>query len=92
MSRERFEPICRCQVPWPGGTCDLLCISDREPPGEGPRRVSHDGFRDGREVEVIREAGFETVSGPGKPQLSPGGPRAWPATIVRRSAGGEGSR
>ncbi len=71
----------------PGGTCHVLCFSDREPPGEGPRRVTqgevHDAFRDGWVVRQIREARFEVASGPAMPQFSPGGPRAWLATIVR---------
>src|SRR4029078_10414719 len=72
----------------PGGTYHVLCFSDREPPGEGPRRVTReeleDSFRDGWEVKDIREARLETVSGPGAPQFSPGGPKAWLGTIVRR--------
>jgi ubiquinone/menaquinone biosynthesis C-methylase UbiE len=62
----------------PGGAYHLLCFSDREPPGEGPRRVTqqeiHDAFRDGWEVRSIREVRFETRTGPGQPQFSPGGP------------------
>jgi SAM-dependent methyltransferase len=50
----------------PGGTFHLLCFSDREPPGEGPRRVTqpeiHDAFRDGWEVRRYREEGFERES------------------------------
>ncbi|MBV8431656.1 MAG: class I SAM-dependent methyltransferase [Solirubrobacterales bacterium] len=75
------------QVVRPGGRFHMLCFSDREPPGEGPRRISqdeiHDAFRDGWEVEAIREASFETLGGPGQPQFSPGGPKAWLATITR---------
>jgi cyclopropane fatty-acyl-phospholipid synthase-like methyltransferase len=71
----------------PGGRLHLLCFSDREPPGEGPRRVTQeelrDTFRDGWRVEPIRESSFETARYPGAPQFSPGGPRAWLATIVR---------
>jgi len=75
----------------PDGQFHLLCFSDREPPGEGPRRVTqqeiHDSFRDGWRVEEIREAAFETAIYPGAPQFSPGGPKAWLATIVRKDAG-----
>lgn len=73
----------------PGGSFHMLCFSDREPPGEGPRRVTrqeiHDAFRGGWQVREIREARFETVSGPGASQFSLGGPRAWLATVVRSS-------
>ena len=77
----------------PGGTFHMLCFSDREPPGEGPRRVTQqeirDTFRDGWEVWQIREARFEVVGGPGQPQFSPGGPRTWLATILRTGDGRE---
>jgi cyclopropane fatty-acyl-phospholipid synthase-like methyltransferase len=72
----------------PGGRVHLLCFSDREPPGEGPRRVTqqeiHDTFREGWQVEAIREASFETAQYEGAPQFSLGGPKAWLATIVRK--------
>jgi cyclopropane fatty-acyl-phospholipid synthase-like methyltransferase len=73
----------------PGGRFHMLCFSDQEPPGEGPRRVSrqeiHDTFRDAWDVEQIQEAKVETVSYPGGPQFSPGGPKAYLATIVRKA-------
>jgi cyclopropane fatty-acyl-phospholipid synthase-like methyltransferase len=72
----------------PGGLYHVLCFSDREPPGEGPRRVTQqeirDAFRDGWEVREIRETHFEVANYPGAPQFSPGGPKAWLATIARR--------
>ena len=43
-------------------------------------RVAND---DGWAVEEIRPTRFETASFPGAPQFSPGGPRAWVATIRR---------
>jgi cyclopropane fatty-acyl-phospholipid synthase-like methyltransferase len=71
----------------PGGRYFLLCFSDREPGTEGPRRVSQqeirDTFRDGWEVREIRETRFEVVDQPDGPRFSPGGPRAWAATIIR---------
>jgi hypothetical protein len=70
----------------PGGPFHLLCLSDREPPGEGPRRVApqaiHAAFRDGWEVKEIRGAKVEIASDPGAPQFSSGGPKAWRATIA----------
>jgi SAM-dependent methyltransferase len=75
----------------PGGRFHMLCFSDREPPGEGPRRVSQqeirDSFRDGWQVEQIREIAFETALYPGAPQFSPGGPKGWLATMARSDAG-----
>lgn len=73
----------------PGGRVHILCFSDLEPPGQGPRRVSQDelrsAFRDGWEVESIRESRFRTTDHPEAQSFSPGGPRAWLATIRRIS-------
>jgi cyclopropane fatty-acyl-phospholipid synthase-like methyltransferase len=71
----------------PGGRLFLACFSDKEPPGEGPRRVTQqelrDAFADGWLVESIRQARFEVR--PDRPDLhfSPGGPYAW-FCVVRR--------
>jgi cyclopropane fatty-acyl-phospholipid synthase-like methyltransferase len=69
-----------------GGTYYMACFSEREPGTEGPRRVTQqeirDAFRDGWEVQSIRETKFATR--PDGPQFSPGGPHAWLATITRR--------
>jgi ubiquinone/menaquinone biosynthesis C-methylase UbiE len=77
------------KVVWPGGPFHMLCLSDREPPGEGPRRVAqqeiHAACRDGWEVKEIREAKVEIASDPGAPQFSAGGPKAWLATIARKA-------
>jgi ubiquinone/menaquinone biosynthesis C-methylase UbiE len=71
----------------PGGRFHMMCFSDREPGTEGPRRVSQneirDAFRSGWTVEAIRESKFNTVSYPGGPQFSPGGPRAWLVSVTR---------
>jgi len=71
----------------PGGTYHVLCFSDREPPGEGPRRVTQNeirsAFQGGWTVREIRASAFETLSYPGAPTFSPGGPQAWLASIVR---------
>ena len=41
----------------------------------------------------VGQGRFEVASGPGMPQFSPGGPRAWLATLVRTAlAGQEGAR
>ena len=60
----------------PGGSVHILCFSDQEPPGQGPRRVTQqeirDAFRDG--WQVSGKYSFQTASHPGAPQFSPGGP------------------
>jgi ubiquinone/menaquinone biosynthesis C-methylase UbiE len=74
----------------PGGRVHVLCFSDKEPPGQGPRRVTpqeiRDAFRDGWEVVEIREARFQTTDHPESRTFSPGGPKAWLATIQRADA------
>jgi cyclopropane fatty-acyl-phospholipid synthase-like methyltransferase len=64
----------------PGGVLQLLCFSDEEPPGPGPRRVSEwqlrDAFRGPFVPTRIRPAAFES-------RLHPGGAKAWLATFTR---------
>ncbi|MGO8902603.1 MAG: class I SAM-dependent methyltransferase [Isosphaeraceae bacterium] len=71
----------------PGGSVHILCFSDQEPPGQGPRRVTQqemrDAFRDGWQVTEIREARFQTTDHPVARTFSPGGPKAWLVTITR---------
>ncbi len=71
----------------PGGSVHILCFSDQEPPGLGPRRVTQqeirDAFRDGWQVTEIREARFQSTDHPVARTFSPGGPKAWLATITR---------
>jgi len=62
----------------PGGKCFMLCFSDREPPGYGPRRISEreirDSFRDGWAINYIRAATFES-------RTRPEGPHSWLSSI-----------
>jgi len=71
-------------------TAKRPCFGDREP-GEGPRQVTREeirgAFRDGWTVREIRASAFETLRYPGAPTFSPGGPRAWLASIVRAADG-----
>jgi SAM-dependent methyltransferase len=64
----------------PGGVLHLLCFSDREPPGWGPRRVAEAEIRatfdDGWEVTELVAAIFETTRPEGNVQ-------AWRASILR---------
>lgn len=73
----------------PGGRVFLACFSDKEPPGEGPRRISQreirDCFADGWEVESIAETRFEVRPEWEHLGFSPGGPFAW-FCIIRRAA------
>ena len=71
----------------PGGSVHILCFSDQEPPGQGPRRVTQqeirDAFHDGWQVTEIREARFQANDHPEVRTFSPGGPKAWLASITR---------
>jgi SAM-dependent methyltransferase len=68
----------------PGGRAFLLCWSDRNPFGRGPRRVTRReiraAFRDGWRVESIEPEWLET-------RLPEGRVDAWLARIVRLPAG-----
>lgn len=69
-----------------GGKIFLMCFSDQEPAGPGPRRIRQDeirsAFADGWTVVSIRPSHFEP-----NPQSTEtfvdGGPRAWFAVIRR---------
>jgi SAM-dependent methyltransferase len=71
----------------PEGCVHILCFSDREPPGLGPRRVTQEeiraAFQAGWELTEIRESSFTTTDHPAASTFSPGGPKAWLATIRR---------
>jgi SAM-dependent methyltransferase len=67
----------------PGGTCYLMCFSDRQPGTIGPRRVSQDelraAFRDGWAVLSIVADAFDVNGG----FFDSGTVQAWRATIER---------
>jgi len=71
----------------PGGRLFLQCFSDKEPPGDGPRRVSEqeirEAFAESWQVESIRETRFEVRPDLEDIQFSAGGPFAWFCTIRR---------
>lgn len=71
----------------PGGRLFLMCFSEEEPPGDGPRRVSqqeiHEAFADGWRVESIQEARFEVRPDLQDIHFSEGGPYAW-FCVIRR--------
>jgi cyclopropane fatty-acyl-phospholipid synthase-like methyltransferase len=66
----------------PGGTCYLMCFSDRQPGAFGPRRVRQQelrtAFSDGWAVTAIVAEAFEVNPGFGAPAA-----QAWLATIRR---------
>jgi cyclopropane fatty-acyl-phospholipid synthase-like methyltransferase len=66
----------------PGGTCYLMCFSDRQPGTFGPRRVRQEelrsAFSDGWAVTAIVADAFEVNPGLGTPTA-----QAWLATIRR---------
>jgi cyclopropane fatty-acyl-phospholipid synthase-like methyltransferase len=65
----------------PGGKYFMLCFSDLEPAGYGPRRISkqdiEESFRDGWTIDYIRPATFES-------RTRVEGPKAWISGIRRR--------
>jgi SAM-dependent methyltransferase len=67
----------------PGGTCYLMCFSDRQPGDQGPRRVRQDelraAFADGWSVTGIAADTFEVNPGFGTTSV-----QAWLATIRRQ--------
>jgi cyclopropane fatty-acyl-phospholipid synthase-like methyltransferase len=64
-----------------GGKYFMLCFSDREPAGYGPRRISEreirESFRDGWSIRYIREAMFES-------RTRAEGPQAWLSSITKK--------
>jgi SAM-dependent methyltransferase len=66
----------------PGGTCYLMCFSDRQPGTWGPRRVREDelrdAFRDGWSVTDITADAFDLTPGFGGDAA-----QAWLATLRR---------
>jgi SAM-dependent methyltransferase len=71
-----------------GGRLVILCFSDLEPGTDGPRRVTQqeirNNFGDGLwRVERIEPIRFEVVEDRSDLHFSPGGPKAWRATIER---------
>jgi cyclopropane fatty-acyl-phospholipid synthase-like methyltransferase len=72
----------------PGGRLFLMCFSDAEPPGQGPRRVSRqelvDAFADGWEIESIAPTQFAINPKFTGATFSEGGPKAWFAIVRRR--------
>jgi SAM-dependent methyltransferase len=69
---------------WPGGRVFLLCWSDRNPFGRGPRRISpreiRETFGDGWRVEAVDPEWLET-------RLPDGRIHAWLARIARVETG-----
>jgi SAM-dependent methyltransferase len=71
----------------PAGLLHILCFSDEEPGTVGPRRIRRqeirDSFPDGWTVQRIEAIRFDAIPPEGGPKFSPGGPKAWLATIAR---------
>jgi SAM-dependent methyltransferase len=71
----------------PGGRLYLLCFSDREPPGKGPRRVSRAelqfSFSTGWKILSIEPTRFEINPESVPMGFSEGGPHAWFARVER---------
>ena len=72
----------------PGGRLFLLCFSDAEPAGQGPKRISRReleaSFAHGWVIESLEPARFEVRPDLQEIRFSEGGPKAW-FLIARRS-------
>lgn len=72
----------------PGGRLFLLCFSEAEPEGQGPRRISRneigDAFADGWVLESIEPSVLEVRPDREDMGFSVGGPKAW-FVIARRA-------
>ncbi len=71
----------------PGGRLWLLCFSEREPPGPGPRRVSRGELEsvmvDGWEIESLERVRMQAAAHAPPGAYSPGGPHAY-RLVARR--------
>ena len=71
----------------PGGRLYLMCFSDQEPPGDGPRRISRKDiqttFASGWQIESITESRFAVRPDLEGIEFSEGGPIAWFCIITR---------
>ena len=74
----------------PGSKVFLMCFSDEEPGGAGPRRVSQaelrEAFVDGWTIESITATHFEPSPDADERYFDDDGPKAWFA-IIRRDVG-----
>jgi len=72
-----------------GGRLFLLCFSDQEPGEQGPRRISErelrTAFAEGWEIESIEPVRIEIRADLEGFSFSPGGPKAWFASMTRKS-------
>ena len=79
------------KVTEPGGRLFLMCMSDKEPGDEGPRRVSkkelYDAFADGWEIESLRLTHCEVRPDFTEMKFSEGGPKVWFAVVRRKGEG-----
>ena len=70
----------------PAGQLLLICFSDEEPAGQGPRRISRDelhaAFSTGWKIQSIQPTHFEINPKAPEMNFSPGGPKAW-FSIIR---------
>ena len=80
VDRPAFVDSLRAVVE-PGGRYFMLCFSEHEPSGWGPRRVTqaelHEAFSDGWEVDAIEPSGIEVT-------VRPEPARSWLASISPR--------
>jgi cyclopropane fatty-acyl-phospholipid synthase-like methyltransferase len=72
-----------------GGRLYLMCFSDAEPAGQGPRRVSRqeliDAFADGWKIDSIEPTQFEINPKFTGATFSEGGPKSWFTILQRKS-------
>ena len=74
-------------VTHPGSRVFILCFSEHEPPGAGPRRITRaeidEAFLKGWRVDEVRQTRFVAKPIAEARQFSPGGPQAYLVSLTR---------
>jgi SAM-dependent methyltransferase len=84
--RIRYVEGLKC-VTHMGSRVFILCFSEHEPPGPGPRRITRreldEAFRDGWRIDDVRDTRLAADEERAAGRISPGGPRGYLVALTR---------